>query len=598
MGDGLIVEDASIISWTGVNIVQYDDILCEDPGSLLHFTADSICTVDEELEPSEDGVLRFDIDFFATAPSLQVGDRFIVQGGLAVTNESGSFASSNIGDYIPLIQVADIVGSVFDSIVFPAMPEGLGLQLAQQDGFRGTGTEIGVEVIGIDGAQFANPFLGDLDNPFVDIVAFDADGDGIDEIAILFDGTPGSISTYSVTQDASPTLIDGLVESVGNGPVDIDAGDIDGDGLCDLLVTNATDSTITVLMTEVAADASLYFSILTIDMSGSGSQSLSCGAVIDWDGIDPLDAVVGIDRADPFQKDVLQVMLDIGSTLTTGPTFEIPMFVIDDELFADTPMAVDGGEFLDASARWGFASGTRYGRVHHADQNTNGLQTLAELGISRVVSIESLDLDDGGGDGIQDLMVVSDEAETIYLFQGDVAEPDGFGNLIALTVSERVEDVVAIDADADGDMDLVFTVPSSENPLGLLRNDGTVQPLVATLGGRTWSRQEFDSITPVTRLASGGLEGKDDEDDWVIGGGNQSSNLLGDPQGVMEQTNILIGSICESDFNHDTIVDVNDLLILIAAWGNCDSCQEDINDDAIVDVNDLLIVIAAWGPCK
>ena len=53
------------------------------------------------------------------------------------------------------------------------------------------------------------------------------------------------------------------------------------------------------------------------------------------------------------------------------------------------------------------------------------------------------------------------------------------------------------------------------------------------------------------------------------------------------------------DFNGDDIVDVNDLLILIADWGTCtDNCNSDVNDDGEVDVNDLLILIAAWGPCE
>ena len=44
------------------------------------------------------------------------------------------------------------------------------------------------------------------------------------------------------------------------------------------------------------------------------------------------------------------------------------------------------------------------------------------------------------------------------------------------------------------------------------------------------------------------------------------------------------------------VVDVLDLLALLAAWGNT-SGPEDINGDGIVDVLDLLELLAAWGPC-
>ena len=67
----------------------------------------------------------------------------------------------------------------------------------------------------------------------------------------------------------------------------------------------------------------------------------------------------------------------------------------------------------------------------------------------------------------------------------------------------------------------------------------------------------------------------------------------------MEQINIRLVASCPCDFNGDDIVDVNDLLILIADWGTCtDNCNSDVNDDGEVDVNDLLILIAAWGPCE
>ena len=54
---------------------------------------------------------------------------------------------------------------------------------------------------------------------------------------------------------------------------------------------------------------------------------------------------------------------------------------------------------------------------------------------------------------------------------------------------------------------------------------------------------------------------------------------------------------CIEDMNGDWIVEVNDLLSVIAQWGLCDGCQEDLNGNGEVEVNDILILIAAWGPC-
>jgi len=52
---------------------------------------------------------------------------------------------------------------------------------------------------------------------------------------------------------------------------------------------------------------------------------------------------------------------------------------------------------------------------------------------------------------------------------------------------------------------------------------------------------------------------------------------------------------CPADINGDGVVDVLDLLEVLAQWGT--SGPADINGDGIVDVLDLLEVLAAWGPC-
>jgi len=52
------------------------------------------------------------------------------------------------------------------------------------------------------------------------------------------------------------------------------------------------------------------------------------------------------------------------------------------------------------------------------------------------------------------------------------------------------------------------------------------------------------------------------------------------------------------DLNCDGVINVSDLLILLANWGPCadqNSCPEDLNDDGIVNVSDLLILLANWG---
>ena len=58
------------------------------------------------------------------------------------------------------------------------------------------------------------------------------------------------------------------------------------------------------------------------------------------------------------------------------------------------------------------------------------------------------------------------------------------------------------------------------------------------------------------------------------------------------------GDSCLEDSTGDGLVDVNDLLALLAAFGQTcgdNSCLEDSTGDGLVDVNDLLALLAAFG---
>ncbi|MAT82201.1 MAG: hypothetical protein CMJ29_11235, partial [Phycisphaerae bacterium] len=59
---------------------------------------------------------------------------------------------------------------------------------------------------------------------------------------------------------------------------------------------------------------------------------------------------------------------------------------------------------------------------------------------------------------------------------------------------------------------------------------------------------------------------------------------------------------CECpDTNGDGLVDVNDILAVIDAWGDCvpdQDCPADVDGDDVVNVNDVLLVIGEWGACE
>lgn len=54
--------------------------------------------------------------------------------------------------------------------------------------------------------------------------------------------------------------------------------------------------------------------------------------------------------------------------------------------------------------------------------------------------------------------------------------------------------------------------------------------------------------------------------------------------------------VCPADINGNGIVEIDDILIIVAQWGTSGP-QGDINQDGIVDIADLLEAIGTFGPC-
>ena len=86
-----------------------------------------------------------------------------------------------------------------------------------------------------------------------------------------------------------------------------------------------------------------------------------------------------------------------------------------------------------------------------------------------------------------------------------------------------------------------------------------------------------------------------DDQEWLV----QGPDDFEDPTAPFNTAFKIIGEVDEGtpgDINGDGTVDVNDLLMLLGAWGPCTPpCDGDVNGDEIIDVNDLLMLLANWG---
>jgi hypothetical protein len=54
---------------------------------------------------------------------------------------------------------------------------------------------------------------------------------------------------------------------------------------------------------------------------------------------------------------------------------------------------------------------------------------------------------------------------------------------------------------------------------------------------------------------------------------------------------------CEGDVTGDDQVGVDDLLLIVANFGQA-TPDGDANGDGVVDTTDILLALAQWGPCQ
>jgi len=110
---------------------------------------------------------------------------------------------------------------------------------------------------------------------------------------------------------------------------------------------------------------------------------------------------------------------------------------------------------------------------------------------------------------------------------------------------------------------------------------------VVTLYYQTTSKEyiEFLRDTNVTNA-----EGQNAYDRWV-------SHGMSAPQDMDAQV-LRVAPMRLGDLNHNGVVNVDDLLMVINSWGNCPPpslCPADVNGDNNINVDDLLAVILDWG---
>ncbi len=488
----------------------------------------------------------------------------------------------HVGDSFEIL-IGGTVNDQFDIALLPGLPDGKFMRVVYDDGIpHGRGGSVSLIVDQLSSLfGFDDPTSIPLSGTPTGVVLGDFDIDeinGLDLAIALPDADPelnGSVLIFlnaGIDDDGNWLGFSGLVQQpVGRAPSSLAVGHFDDDQHLDLVVTNAADDSILVLYNNGNGQFSSQVEI------GVGQQP---SAVADFhlngDGL--IDLAVA-----NAAEDTVHILTNDGSrgftfdqTLHTGAVpIEIDPWDIDHNTDVDL-IIINGG---DASVG-----------VYQSQGGEFEPPMILSVGNDPV----DLSLADFDQNGFEDFVVINegDGTVSVILNEGD----DEFAPAIDMPVGANPRSIATIDLELDGDVDIVLVADLDETPVvQVLRNDLNDGDQLIFAGA-----DEFDVGEGLAFVVAGDMN-DDAVDDLVAvtagvagsSSGTAMSRCRGDGS-----VDVLLNALndCPADINDDAVVDVIDLLLVFAAWGQSGDAAN-VNGDGVVDIHDLLAVLAAWGPC-
>ncbi|MCH2136825.1 MAG: FG-GAP-like repeat-containing protein [Phycisphaerales bacterium] len=565
------------------------DVLLGDsrkPGQLTVSDSGSL-TITGDLEVDKEGQLVLLVD--GSSPVATVSGEVLFNGALEV-RFSEDVADPQVGQVIPLMAL-DSLGEGIDVplLITPGLGAGKYLALDWSLGAAAGGV-LNMVVHAIDGLND----LGDATDTSVsgmvtDIVVVDLTSesggpDGFDDIALTIAGEPGYVMI--LVNDGSGGVSRQVGHAVTADPTSIDAGDFNGDGLSDLVFAFQSSDQIQTLMNTglMASDMTLGPVVATGDRPVDLASILLMGDT--FDDVLVVCAGTGEMTPDGIYDGLLEVYESDGNALRSGLTLsqsialgEVPGQVKPGKVGSGkgTRRAVVTLKTSNSAAV--FADPTEDGAVNF--QLSQQVEVGAEPG--------SLVIGDFNGDDIEDLFVGNAGSNTVSTMLG--VSGTEFGQQQLMVSGHAPSNLTTLDYDGDGDLDLAMrTLYDDGSPLvTVYRND------TALGGGGLVFAMEQVLDDPIQLIGAGRMDADETDDLVTVTDGVPLRGAGGSDVGLVGiRSADVSGTSCPGDINNDQIVDVNDLLLVIAGWGTAGG---DINGDGSTDVEDVLAVISSWGAC-
>lgn len=386
----------------------------------------------------------------------------------------------------------------------------------------------------------------------------DFDGDGENDIAVA---NAGSDDVSVMLNDGNAGFQTATSWPTGTAPNSIMAADLNDDGFPDLAVTNEDSDNVSVLLGQ--GDGTFH----AADDYSTGTRPRSVVAR-DFDHDSNIDLAVA-----NFSGHDLTVLYGNGDgTYQPGVSvaasqdccpFPASIAASDLERDGDSDFVVVNGWLLNVST------------VQVVRGKGDGLFAQPQLVVSLIDEyIRDAALVDLNNDHVPDMVLAIYSASAgVMIGQGDGAfEWDD-----SYPVGEGAVSVDTCHLDNDNDLDLVV-ISFETNTVSVLRGNGD----------GTFTAHESYTVGDGPRASVAADLNGDGRPDLAVA--NRDSN---DVSVLLNQC-----ATCSADVDGSNAVDLDDLQLLLGAWGPCAACPEDLDGDGVVGVADLFELLFQWGPCS
>jgi 6-phosphogluconolactonase (cycloisomerase 2 family) len=354
----------------------------------------------------------------------------------------------------------------------------------------------------------------------------DLDGDGKPDLAVANQGS-GTVSVYRNTSSSGLIAAGSFAAKVdfttGTNPHSVAIGDFDGDGKPDLVVTNYSSNTVSILRNTGSSGSIAAGSFATKVDFATGSQPYSV-AIGDLDGDGKPDLAVS--NLNSSNVSVLRNNSSSGSIAAGSFAAKV------DFATGDSPRSVAIGD-LDGDGKPDLAVANLSSITVSVLRNTGSSGSIAAGSFAAKVDFTtgtgptSVAIGDLDGDGKPDLAVANYNSNSVSVYRntsssGSIAAGSFAAKVDFTTGSSRPSSVAIGDLDGDGKPDLVVANDNSST-VSVYRNTSSSGSIAA---GSFAAKVDFATGTNPTSVAIGDLDGDGKPDLAVANYGSGNVSVL------------------------------------------------------------------------